>query len=201
MKSKPERKRPPNREKKSTNRKATKPLTLLHGLDLGAGAARGVDGLLILLGGGGGCFLPHHHRLPVLPDRPDPGHRPLPPSQSLTLRSLHGSLSQVSPTSLSLSQDATQGRRSGGGGGPRRRYGSGRGTFWSPNQGAAGDNYVRDGNRHDRWDRTCWDPHVSDVFFADVGVPYIFSPTQWKDTGPLFLCLDKARACHSCHHV
>lgn len=49
--------------------------TLLHGLDLGAGAAGGVDGLLILLGGGGGRLLPHHHRLPVLPDRTNPGHR------------------------------------------------------------------------------------------------------------------------------
>jgi hypothetical protein len=54
------------------------------------------------------------------------------------------------------------------------------------------------GTGNDRWDRTCWDPYVSEGFFADVGVPDIFLTYPWKDTGPLLLCLrlDKARACH-----
>ena len=48
--------------------------TLLGGIDLGAGAAGGVDGLLVLVGGGVGRLLAHHDRLPVLPDRTNPSH-------------------------------------------------------------------------------------------------------------------------------
>jgi hypothetical protein len=123
-----------------------KPLTLLHGIDLRTGAARGVDGLLILLGGGGGCLLPHNDRLPVLPDRSDPGHPLIPPSQSLSLRSLHGSLSRVSHSSLSLSLlslfslslslslSLPLSRRNEGNAKwrrrTRRRYRGGRGSFW-----------------------------------------------------------------------
>lgn len=55
-------------------------------------------------------------------------------------------------------------------------------------RGTAGDNYVPDGNGNDRWDRLHWDRYVSDDFFADVGVPDIFSPTH-GNTRPLCSCV------------
>jgi hypothetical protein len=54
-------------------------LTLLGDVDVGAGAAGGVDGLLVLLGGGVGQLLAYDHGLPVLGDRPAAGHLAPPP--------------------------------------------------------------------------------------------------------------------------